>query len=123
MTASEKVSYLKGLIAGLDLDGNDKTVKVINAIVDTLEEISESLSELELDVVDISDQVDAVDEDLAEVEDYLFESEDDEDEDVYEVKCPECGETMVVGFDMLDGTIQCSGCGADLELGIEEIDE
>lgn len=122
MTVTEKVAYLKGLAAGLDLDANDNTVKLINAIIDTLDEIAEAMSELELDVVDISDQVDAVDEDLAEVEDYLFEPDNDED-DLYEIKCPECDESMVVSLDMLDNTIECTNCGAELKLDVEEIDD
>ena len=53
MTVSEKVAYLKGLTQGLELDENDKIVKVLNAIVDTLDEVAEAMGELELDVVDI----------------------------------------------------------------------
>lgn len=120
MTVTEKVAYLKGLASGLALDENDKNVKVINAIIDTLDEMAEAMSELELDVVDISDQVDAVDEDLAEVEDYLFEPDDDDDDELYEVKCPECNQTMVVSLDMLDSSIECPNCGASLHLDVED---
>ena len=123
MTVTEKVAYLKGLASGLALDANDNQVKLINAIIDTLDEMAEAMSELELDVTDISDQVDAVDEDLAEVEDYLFEPDEDEDDDLYEIKCPECGETMVVSLDMLDNTIECTNCGATLQLSIEDDEE
>ena len=124
MTVTEKVAYLKGLASGLELDANDKTVKLLNAIIDTLDEMAEAMSELELDVVDVCDQVDAVDEDLAEVEDYLFEAEeDDEDDDLYEINCPECDESMIVSIDMLDDTIECSNCGAELRLDVTEEDE
>ena len=115
MTVTEKVAYLKGLASGLSLDANDNQVKLINAIIDTLDEMAEAMSELELDVTDISDQVDAVDEDLAEVEDYLFEPDEDENEDLYEIKCPECGEEMVVSLDMLDNSVECTNCGATLQ--------
>ncbi|MBQ5590526.1 MAG: hypothetical protein IIU65_02480 [Clostridia bacterium] len=121
MTVTEKVAYLKGLASGLNLDADDKTVKLLNAIIDTLDEMAEAMSELELDVVDICDQVDAVDEDLAEVEDYLFESIDDEDDDeLYEITCPECDETMVVSIDMIDDSVICNKCGAELSLIVEE---
>lgn len=120
MTVTEKVAYLKGLASGLNLDANDNQVKLINAIIDTLDEMAEAMSELELDVTDISDQVDAVDEDLAEVEDYLFEPDEDEDDDLYEIKCPECGEEMVVSLEMLDNTIECTNCGATLQLSIDD---
>lgn len=123
MTVTEKVAYLKGLASGLNLDANDNQVKLINAIIDTLDEMAEAMSELELDVTDISDQVDAVDEDLAEVEDYLFEPDEDEDDDLYEIKCPECGEAMVVSLDMLDNTIECTNCGATLQLSVEDNDD
>ncbi|MEE1003442.1 MAG: hypothetical protein U0L17_06855 [Acutalibacteraceae bacterium] len=123
MTVTEKVAYLKGLASGLSLDANDNQVKLINAIIDTLDEMAEAMSELELDVTDISDQVDAVDEDLAEVEDYLFEPDEDEDEDLYEIKCPECGEEMVVSLDMLDNSVECTNCGATLQLSIDDDEE
>ena len=120
MTVTEKVAHLKGLASGMELDQSDKNVKLINAIIDTLDEMAEAMSELELDVADISDQVDAVDEDLAEVEDYLFEPDEDDDDELYEIKCPECGETMVVNLDMLDNDIECTNCGASLHLDVEE---
>ena len=122
MTVTEKVAYLKGLASGLELDANDKTVKLLNAIIDTLDEMAEAMSELELDVVDICDQVDAVDEDLSEVEDYLFDvdEEDDDEDDLYEIKCPECDDSMIVSIDMLDDTIECSNCGAELRLDVTE---
>jgi len=123
MTVTEKVAYLKGLASGLELDANDKTVKLLNAIIDTLDEMAEAMSELELDVVDVCDQVDAVDEDLAEVEDYLFENDEEDDEDLYEINCPECDESMIVSIDMLDGTIECSNCGAELRLDVTEENE
>lgn len=123
MTVTEKVAYLKGLASGLSLDANDNQVKLINAIIDTLDEMAEAMSELELDVTDISDQVDAVDEDLAEVEDYLFEPDEDENEDLYEIKCPECGEEMVVSLDMLDNSVECTNCGATLQLSIDDDEE
>lgn len=124
MTVSEKVAYLKGLTQGLELDENDKIVKVLNAIVDTLDEVAEAMGELELDVVDISDQVDAVDEDLADLEDFIYEDDFDEDEDdeLYEIKCPECDKTMVVDIEALEEGFECE-CGAFLELEVDEIEE
>ena len=124
MTVSEKVAYLKGLTQGLELDENDKIVKVLNAIVDTLDEVAEAMGELELDVVDISDQVDAVDEDLADLEDFIYEDNFDEDEDdeLYEIKCPECEKTMVVDIEALEEGFECE-CGAFLELEVDEIEE
>ena len=125
MTVTEKVAYLKGLASGLELDANDKTVKLLNAIIDTLDEMAEAMSELELDVVDICDQVDAVDEDLSEVEDYLFDADDEEDDenDLYEIVCPECDDSMIVSIDMLDDIIECANCGAELRLDVTEEDE
>ena len=124
MTVSEKVAYLKGLTQGLELDENDKIVKVLNAIVDTLDEVAEAMGELELDVVDISDQVDAVDEDLADLEDFIYEDDFDEDEEdeLYEIKCPECEKTMVVDIEALEEGFECE-CGAFLELEVDEIEE
>ena len=117
MTVMEKVSYLKGLAEGLGLDENDKRDKIIGAIIDTLEGIAESIETIEVDIADVSDQLDAVDEDLAEVEEYVYEEDEEyDDEDFFPVKCPECGEEIFVDDDALgEDYIICPKCGTKLE--------
>ena len=81
MTISEKVAYLKGLAEGLDLDtAKSKEGKLIAAIIDVLDDMSEKFVDLEDELCDVEDGLDAVSDDLCEVEEALYELEDDDDE-------------------------------------------
>ena len=122
MTVTEKVAYIKGLADGLNLDGKKEEVKVIKAIIDLLDDLAMSVSDLEEGLDIVSEQVDAVDEDLAELESYVYDDCDCDDccddEDYYEVECPKCGEVICVDEGILeDGSINCPNCDTLLEFG------
>jgi len=105
---NERVSYLRGLAEGLGMEGT-KEEKIINAIIDTLEEFADAYNELENSYSDLKDYVDSIDDDLADVENELF----DDDEDYVEVECPNCHETVYVDDDIFeddDGEIVCPNC-------------
>lgn len=132
MELTEKAAYIKGLVDGLNLDANDKQTKVIKALVDIVNEMAEEISNLGQCYDDVCDQIDAIDEDLAGVEDIIYEDYDDEpcncsscddlDDDMcYEVTCPTCGTTIGLGEDSLnDGGIICPNCGEELEFDYDE---
>ena len=125
MTVTERVAYLKGLAEGLEIDNSTKEGKLLNAIVDVLDDISFELADTQEIVGELSDQVDMIDEDLESVEDYLYDDEDedddDEDDDIFEVTCPNCGETIYVDDEMLDeGEIECPCCHENLEFDFDE---
>ena len=132
MKITEKAAYIKGLVDGLELDPQDKQTKVIKALVDLVNEMSEEIAELEQCYDDVCDQIDALDEDLSGVEDLLYDDlEDDESCDcsyctddgdtAYEVTCPTCGMTIGLDEDSLnDGGIECPGCGENLEFDYDE---
>ena len=63
MDICEKIAYIKGLAEGLDLDANTKEGKVIFAILDLLGDITEEICEIEDGLDDMTEQLDAVDED------------------------------------------------------------
>lgn len=119
MTIIEKVSYLKGLAEGLSLDENVKSEKIIKAMIDVLDDIALMVSDLEGDIVDISDQVDAVDVDLADIEDIIYE-EDEDEEEFYQLTCPECGEDIYIDDEMLDvESLNCPACGTKIEFDFD----
>ena len=126
MTVTEKVAYLKGLAEGLNLDESKPETKVIKAMMDVLDDLALSVSDLEDGVDLISEQLDAVDEDLDELEGYVYEDLDDccdcddccddDDEEYYDVECPNCGEIITVDRDILEeGSINCPKCDELLE--------
>ena len=136
MTITEKIAYIKGLAEGLALDQSKPEVKVINAIVDLLDDIAYDLTDMEELYDELADQVDEIDEDLSEVESELYDDDeveydeyDDEDNPFYEVTCGACGEKINVSEDvLLEGEIECPNCGELLEFDFsglfdDEVDE
>jgi len=127
MSTKEKVAYLKGLAEGLSLDLESKEGKLITAIIDTLSVIAEDIEELNENALDIGDELDAISNDLADVEDFIFDDDfnaddyddfdvfdddedDDLDEDEDECDCEDChGESYFY-------EVACPSCGAEMEL-------
>lgn len=131
MTITEKIAYIKGLAEGLALDESKPEVKVINAIVDLLDDIAYDLTDVEELYDELSEQVDEIDEDLAEVESDLYDDEDDDYDDrddfddenpFYEVTCGSCGQKINVSEDvLLEGEIECPNCKELLEFDFSGI--
>ena len=123
MTVIEKVSYLKGLAAGIGLDESNKHDKLIRAMIDVLDEIAAEFEMIDEDMAELSEQIDAVDEDLADVEEFLYDDEEDDDfddDDFVQVTCPECNEDIFLDPDALDEDyIDCPACGTKLEFEFE----
>ncbi len=143
MTLTERVAYLKGLMEGLDT--NDK---VIGLIADILSDMADEITDMQSDMEEISEVVDTIDEDLGELEKDFYEIDEDEcgcghhhdfdecgsededddelfdDEELYEVTCPTCSDTICLNEAMIeDGSITCPNCGELLEFDLDEIDE
>ena len=134
MNLSERIAYIRGLAEGLGLDNDKDEVKVINAIIDLLEDMAYDVQDMEDIVDDVCDQVDEIDEDLSELEEEFYGCDDDcccdddedfDDDDVYyEVTCGKCGETITVDEDiLLEGEITCPNCGELLEFDFTELED
>ncbi len=124
MNLTEKVSFIKGLAEGMKVDSKSNEGKIISAIIDVLDDIALTVSNLDDDYGDLCDQVDAIDEDLHSLEeDYYCEEDECEDDDfIYEVTCPTCKETICLSEDvLLDGQTKCPNCGEELEFDFDEL--
>ena len=109
MTISEKVAYLKGLAEGLGLDTEkSKEGKLISVMIGILEEVGLSLEDLEENTTVLGEELDAISDDLSDVEKVIYGDDDDdededddcdcccdeddeEDDDFFQVECPNCG--------------------------------
>ncbi len=117
MTISEKVAYLKGLAEGLDLDTmKSKEGKLISVMIGILEELAMSVEDLEENALNLGEEIDVLSDDLADVEEVVFDEEDDDledyDDDWFEVECPTCGADIMVDDEALtDGEVECPSCG------------
>lgn len=144
METSEALGYLKGLIDGLDLDENSKETKVFKAIIDVLENLNDDVLDIteEMDIVE--EQIDDIDDDLAMLEEFVYDDDefecdgdcegcdgcdfddDDEFEDYveYEIQCPNCNAEFAVDEDtVLEGSLECPNCGEILQFEYEEDEE
>ena len=81
MELNEKVAYIKGLMDGLELDLTTKEGKVLAAVVEAMEAMAKKVTSMDEEVGDLYDEVDAISEDLSDVEEYLWEDGDDEEGD------------------------------------------
>ena len=126
----EKIAYLRGLMDGMQLPNDDNT-KLLRAIADCLDAISDEVEDesarvdmLEGDVEEINDDLDELDEVLG----FLLEDEDDDDDDDDDEEdfdweddfdyftCPECGEIIPVDEEMLHDEADpiCPKCNTKL---------
>ena len=127
MGVSEKVAYLKGLMEGLKIDAESDSGKMFQAIIDVLDEVALEIEDLTDEVMEVGDGLDVVSDDLADIEEMVYDDEDeddDEDEPVYMTTCPECEEEIYFDEDYLqDGIVVCPNCGAKLEFDAEDLSD
>ena len=121
MTITEKVSYIKGLAEGLELDENKKEIKLISEIINVLDDIALTVTDLEEGFNDVSDQLDAVDENLYELQEDFY-NPNLENELSCEVTCPTCNNKISLSQDMIiKGETNCPNCGEKLEFDFDDI--
>ena len=125
MTISEKVAYLKGLAEGLNLDTEkSKEGKLISVMIGILEEVGLSIEDLEENAQALGEEIDALSDDLADVESVVYDEDEEEqeaDDDWFEVECPTCEEPLVIDDKALaDGFIQCPNCQSKFSLDLSD---
>ena len=129
MKLPEKAAYLKGLLDGLKIDTTKPEGKLIAEIINMLDDTANTVADLEDCIDAVSDELDSIEEDLDDIESYLSDEDEDEDDDfdygddetIYEVKCPTCGEVINLDEEMLDaGSTTCPKCGEELEFDDSE---
>ena len=124
----EEVAYLKGLAEGLEISKETKEGKIIHKIVDVLESFADAIVELEEEQIELIEYVESIDEDLADIEDDIYEeAEDDDDDDEFnyiEMECPSCNDFVEIDEDLLydEGVdIVCPNCQSII-LSADELD-
>ena len=128
----EKVAYLKGLAEGLQIDKNTNDGKLMYAIIDTLDSMAEAVDTVQKDQEDLEQYVDAIDEDLSDVENDMYGDEDEEednedkdnDDDNYiEMECPNCHEIVYIDRDLIDedsDEVLCPNCNKPIKIVWED---
>ncbi len=132
MDICEKIAYIKGLAEGLSLDETSKEGKILVALIDLLGDITEEICNIEDGCDELMEQIDAVDEDLSNLEEFVYEDDCDcdcdcdddcdccDDDEVYEIECPACNDVIYLDAEMLsEEGMTCPNCGTDLEFDFD----
>lgn len=130
----EKIAYLKGFSDALKLDDSNegqallKIYEILDDITDALDGLAKAQSETE-------DYLEAVDEELDDLSEYVFMLDaddedldlddfdfDEDDDDLYEVTCPNCGKTYYTDFESFDeNDVICPFCETSFVLDEEVV--
>lgn len=145
MKLTEKMSYLQGLLDGLDLDKSTKEGKALVQMSEVMHELVLYVEDLQSQVDELTELCDILDEDLGAVEDDFYDEEDFDDDDdddeeddewddddfddedfdddeLYEVTCPGCGDTILLDEGMLEeGSLNCPNCNELLEFDLDDL--
>lgn len=127
MTITEKVAFLKGLLEGMSVDPESNEGKLWKAVMDVLADLALSVEDLEDYSAELTEQVDAIDEDLDLLESDFYEEYDEEDgctcgeDEYYDITCPNCDEEFCVDEEtLMEGGVECPNCGEHLEFDLED---
>ncbi len=130
-----QVAYLNGLAEGLGIDKDSKEGQIILSMIEVMNEMADEIDRLHNDQADLEDYVRAVDEDLIDLEEEVYDEEefyeDDEDEEVYEddddlleIECPECKQVFYFEEDLNNKEdlteMMCPSCGVVVYSSIED---
>ena len=124
---TDRVSYIKGLAEGLKLDTEMNEGKLIDKMLELLDDLAQEMDALRKDHDELDEYVESIDSDLSDMEDLVYgddedeegdcaccgqchqddddDDDDDEDEDsdnLVEYTCPHCGEEMTFEADNFD---------------------
>ncbi|MGZ4107374.1 MAG: CD1247 N-terminal domain-containing protein [Tumebacillaceae bacterium] len=107
----EKMAYLKGLAEGLNVGTNSPEGRVLVGIMDVMNEMISSLDRLHLLQDQLEGYIEAVDDDLTDLENEFFDEYDEDLElddendtaiEYMEMTCPSCGETVFVDEEVFE---------------------
>lgn len=111
-----KVSYLSGLVDGLSIDESTKEGRILTEIVSVLKDIAVEISEISESQKVVQEYIDAIDEDLAELQEDFYDEDyelyEDEGDNFIKLECPNCEDTVYVDKDIIakGEEITCPNC-------------
>lgn len=111
-----RVAYLHGLSAGLEVGADSKEGKLLQGIIEVLDEFANSVGSLEEAHEQMEEYLDSIDEDLFHLEDEIYENDgiDACGDEYIEVDCPGCGETVCFDAGIVDDDdiveVTCPNC-------------
>ena len=115
---TDRISFLKGMAAGMKLNRDKDTNKLLMEVMNVMGEMAEEMAAMTEAHNDLNEYVESIDDDLADLEETLFGEEDgeideemaaeDDDED-------EFGEDDLIVY-------ACPHCGHEIEFSASDVD-
>jgi ribosomal protein S27E len=118
-----RVAYLRGLVEGTEIAGDDKQKLVWEGVVNFCDEVAEAVTDLQSSYDEFGEYIEAIDEDLGTVEKYFYQSETDDDQEMVfsrsaddaaptiTITCPNCREELSFQDSDQDYEVVCPDCG------------
>ncbi|MGF7087872.1 phage FluMu protein Com [Kroppenstedtia sanguinis] len=119
------LAFISGLLEGQGHAEETPEGKVLGRLVHALDDLAQENEKLTVRLSELEEYVEAVDEDLNELELIFYDDEELEDEDIgfWEVKCPHCDESVLVNEDVFDtaeeADLICPRCDTVLRVNDE----
>jgi len=116
MDIIEKAQRLEELAKSLETE--DAAKNLIAAALELISELAKKVTGLEEELEELGEEVDDLDDAFEELCEDVYGDEEDE---TFEVECPNCGELIQIDEGILeDGGITCPGCDETLEFEMDD---
>lgn len=126
---TNRASYLLGLAEGLNIDTEKPEGKLISEMLKVMSDMAKEIEAIDDEQAFTADKVDELEDVIDMIGDEVFNPDcdcDDYDDEVYTLKCDNCGEEIDFTADDLDdlasGDFVCPECGNTIELEFDECD-
>lgn len=120
----EKAAYMRGILEGIDFNGDERQQRLWENLIDFCDGVSDELGELSDSQNEFADYIEAIDEDLATLEKYFYNNQDedldespeitftsDEEGRVLEMNCPFCDQGVYFRDETGEYEVVCPECG------------
>ena len=112
---TDKVSYLKGLAAGMKLNMEKDSNKLLLEILGAMGDMAEEMQRMDEAHRELQDYVESIDDDLSDLTETLFSDEEEDDEDADDADEEENPDDDLIAY-------ACPNCGAELTFHANDVD-
>lgn len=125
---TDRISYLKGMAAGMKLNMEKDSIKLMLEMLNAMGEMAEEMQAMTEAHNDLNEYVESIDDDLSDLEETLFGDDELHGEDC---DCEECAGEDDLDFDDEDDedaeddeliTYACPHCGHEIEFRASDVD-